>query len=279
MSHLPVIPVPEFVRRSPSPALAGLVRSLWYLRAPSGGDSERILPIPYVHVIVNLGEPYVVESHGGTRLDRRLDGPFIAGLQSTYLVNRNPRLIHHVGAELEPFAWRAFGASPFADDVRDATEALPALNAVADGARHLSPDGAIDLLEAALTDSLTGKAPSPVAVAAVLAIAADPSAPMSAIAAHVGVRASSLPDLFKRATGTTPKLHAEVYRFHRFLDAVAAGMPLPTWTQLVANTSYYDQPHFNRTFVRFAGVTPREYLAALGEDGRADPSFIASQSA
>ena len=76
----------------------------------------------------------------------------------------------------------------------------------------------------------------------------------------------------------TPKAHADVQRFHQFLRRLAEPGDLPTWTELVASSSYYDQPHFIRSFTRFAGVTPRAYVKALGDDGRAEPSFLATDA-
>ncbi len=279
MSDAEVFPS-VYVERRPSPALASVVRRLWYLSAPTRGTSERIPPIPYVHAIVNLGEPYEVVSHGTTPVGLTCAGAFISGLQSTYLVNRNPAHLHHVGAELEPFAWRAFGIKPFADEVRDAGPIMPALEVVAAAcAGEEDADAALDALDAALVGSLVGVAPNPVAVAVAREIANDPDAPISEIARRSGITPSSVAAAFRRSTGVTPKAHADVQRFFQFLSALAEPGKLPTWTELVARSSYYDQPHFIRSFTRFAGASPRAYVKALGDDGRAEPSFLATDGA
>lgn len=272
--------VPVYVERQPSPMLAGVVRRLWYLSAPSRGTTERILPIPYVHVIVNLGEPYEVVSHGETPVGLTCAGAFVSGLQSTYLVNRNPPHLHHVGAALEPFAWRAFGIEPFADEVRDAGPIMPALKAV--GSVHAGgadPEAALAALDAALVESLSGVEPDPLAVAVTREIANDPDAPIGEIARRSGITPSSVAAAFRRSTGVTPKAHLDVQRFFQFLSALAEPGELPTWTELVSRSSYYDQPHFIRSFTRFAGVSPRAYVKALGEAGRAEPSFLATDDA
>lgn len=271
-------PPPVYAEREPVEGLRGLVRRLWYLDAPTPGGVERILPIPYVHAIVNLGEPYEVLRRGDEPVGRAFPGAFVSGLQSAYLVNRNPERIRHVGAELEPFAWRALGMEPFADEVRPASGVLPALDGVRDDllaapSQHPA-ERALGLLEAALLAAAIGPAPDPVVVRVAGAIAADPDQRIGQVARRAGVRASSLAQRFRRATGTTPKAHADVHRLHRFLARLAAPGELPTWTEMVAETGYYDQPHFIRAFTRFAGVTPRAYLRALGEDGRAAPSFV-----
>jgi AraC-like DNA-binding protein len=72
----------------------------------------------------------------------------------------------------------------------------------------------------------------------------------------------------------TAKAHADVIRFHALLAELAQPGPLPTWTELVGRSSYYDQAHFIRAFARFTGYAPREYLRHLGEAGRAAPAFV-----
>ena len=268
---------PVYVEREPRAELAPLVTKLWFLDVPTRGPIEWILPIPRVHAIVNLGEPYAVLRSGDTELGMTLEAGFVAGLQRTYLVNRNPERLRHVGAELRPYAFASLGMEPFAAEVRPASRALPAL----DGVRAaLAPDAAPDECLAALEDALVAALAASGAIAdPTVARVADeidrrPDARVADVAAASGVSAGSLAQRFRRATGTTPKVYADTVRFHRFLTRLAEPGPLPTWTELIADTSYYDQPHFIRAFTRFAGLSPREYLRILGEEGRVEPSFL-----
>ncbi len=280
MTHVRGDAPPIYVDREPPTELAGIVRRLWFLSAPTRGAIERILPIPFVHVIVNLGQPYEVLSHGADPVGLECAGAFVSGLQSTYLVNRNPTHLHHVGAQLEPSAWRALGLAPFADEVRLAAALLPRVHDVA--TEHAGSDdaeAALGGLERALVDSLTGDAPDPLATAVARAIESEPDTPIGDIARRVGITPSAVASAFRRATGVTPKAHADVHRFHQFLRVLAEPGELPTWTALVARSSYYDQPHFIRSFTRFAGVSPRAYVKALGHEGRAEPSFLATDEA
>ncbi len=266
-----------YVERTPASALVGLVRRLWFLSAHTPGGSERILPIPWVHAIVNLGDPYRVERQGDRIVGQQFDGAFVSGLQRSFLINSNPPHLYHVGAALEPWAWRAFGAEPYTDDVRDAAAVLPGLAQVRGVARAAaSPEAALDALEAALLESLTGAGVDTVVVATARDIEDNPAQRVGDIADHVGVSRSALAPRFKRATGINPKQFADLHRFHEFLSMIAE--PGRTWTDLISRSSYYDQPHFIRTFTKFTGLTPRKYLRALGEDGRAAPSFVAHQT-
>jgi AraC-like DNA-binding protein len=267
--------LPVYLERPPSNELAGLVRRFWFLSAHTAGGIERILPIPWVHVIVNLGEPYVVERQGDRVVGRRFDSAFVSGLQRSYLLNTNPEHLFHVGAALEPFAWRVFGAEPFIDDVRDAAEVWPALGQMREAlGPSPSPEQALDVLEAALIESLTGTELDALVVATSRAIEANPATRIGTIAHKVGLSSSALAPRFKRATGINPKQFADLHRFQEFLGLLATPGPLPTWTDLIAQSHYYDQPHFIRTFSRLTGLTPRRYLRALGEQGRASPAFV-----
>ena len=95
---------------------------------------ERIVPIPAVHLIVNLGEPYRVVARGRAPVDTVITGAFVSGVQLDYLLNENPPLIHHVGAELAPWALPAFGIDPVrvAERVVEAEELFPGVGEVTD---------------------------------------------------------------------------------------------------------------------------------------------------
>jgi len=60
---------PEYFERKPSGALVTIAERLWCSRARSLPQFERGLPLPFVHLILNLSEPYTV---------RQLDGVSVA---------------------------------------------------------------------------------------------------------------------------------------------------------------------------------------------------------
>ena len=81
----------------PAPAgLEGIVSRLWLLETVPERRFEKILPLPSVHVILNLSEPYrLFDSAGQSTL---VSDAFVSGIQSEYLVIESPAVIHHVGA-------------------------------------------------------------------------------------------------------------------------------------------------------------------------------------
>lgn len=268
----------EFVELPPSPELSHLLTRLWYLQGPSPLRFERIVPMPFVHLIVNLGEPYRVVRRGDDPVDETMHGSFISGLQSRYLVNENPAVLHHVGAELQPYALAAMTTTPMsqlADRVVDAEAALPGIGAVRERlGRHPLPVEAISTLESALRSRLAGAEPSPTVEAAIALLAANPERTIGGVAAELGVSHKTLIGRFVKSAGVTPKSYADVHRFHRFLGELPRTGELPAWSELVARAGYYDQPHFIRVFSKFTGMTPRAWFDIVREHGRDYPSFV-----
>jgi AraC-like DNA-binding protein len=269
-----------YVERRPTGSLRDAVVRLWYLRMPSPQRFEQIVPLPSVHLVVNLSEPYRVIRRGRTTVDEPHPGAFLSGLQAEYLVNENPAELHHVGAELTPWALPVFGADApeAAGRVTDAELAFPGISRLRDRllATAAAPDAALDDLVGFLAAQRpSGSPPDPRVVEAVDALLASPETPISDLVASSGVGHTRFLELFRRDCGTTPKRFAEVCRHHRFLTELPADGPLPSWTELIASRGYYDQPHFIREFRRFTGMTPSAYLDRRRRFGSDDPSFLA----
>ena len=137
----------------------------------------------------------------------------------------------------------------------------------------LPPAAALDELERFLTALRHGE-PDPLVVAACRAVDADTDVEIADLARSLGIGHTTLIARFRRSCGITPKAYADVVRFHRFLTGLPLDGPMPTWTELVASTSWYDQSHFIHTFKRFTGFTPARYLEIVGARGRDYASFV-----
>lgn len=244
-----------------------MVTRMWWLRMPSPERFERIVPIPAVHLIVNLGEPYRVVARGRAPVDTVITGAFVSGVQLDYLLNENPPLIHHVGAELASWALPAFGIDPVrvAERVVEAEELFPGVGEVT----------TLDGLEGYLLSRLApGWRADHRILDSVASMLEHPERPMSALAADAGLTPKGFIALFRRHCGVTPKRFAEVCRHHAFLQRLPLEGPLPSWTELLAHGAYYDQPAFIREFRRFTGMTPTAFLEHRRRYGAADPSFL-----
>ena len=129
---------------------------------------------------------------------------------------------------------------------------------------QLRPVRGLDPQIAQAVSSLQRSAPALQAAARLDAIVADEDDDDPRIAALARASGRSHRHFiagFRDLAGLAPKRYARVLRFKRLLAALAA-TPRPQWAQLAVDTGYFDQSHLIREFRRFAGVSPREYLAA-----------------
>lgn len=265
------------------PAPAGLEESvarIWFLEAPRLRRFEKILPLPYAHLIVNLSEPYAIYDRAGTATP--VEDAFLSGIQSEYLVIESPPLIRHVGIELRPAGVHAVSgvaATELAGRVSDARAVVPGVGAFVSALQRelrngVAADGALDLATDFLTDLCATTSPDGVVVAALNAIHRDPSAPIGEIARHAGTSERTLSTRFRTATGVTPKAYAQLWRFHRFVNELAETPGRPDWAGLAAESGYYDQPHVIRAFRRFSGWTPTVYRERVAEFGPDAAHFV-----
>lgn len=260
--------------RAAPAGLAGIATRLWYLDAVPERRFEKILPMPFVHLIVDLSDGYRIHGQAGPIA---VADAFVSGLQSAWLVIEPPARIRHVGVELTPAGLHALAptaAAASAGAVLDARAVLGATTeALVARLRTLAPAAAIAALADALQAARVGD-PDPLVTEVLAALTAEPERPVAAIAAQAGVSQRTLIARFRAVTGTTPKQHAQVLRFHGFIGRVhAAGGP-PDWAELAVAGGYYDQPHVIRAFRRFSGWTPAEYHRLVAEHGPDAALFV-----
>ncbi len=260
---------PDFRAHPVPPALAGAVRSIWSLRAIPARRFERILPQPAAHIIVNLSDPYRVVRRGERITDDVVAGVFVSVLQREHIVSENPGEVWNCVAELSPYGAGAFVDRPMPElaGLVTTAEVIPGSGrwrAALRAAREGAVETFADQLVAAFRP---GWRPDELASAACRLLDADPDLPIARLAADLGVRHGRLLAAFRSACGVTPKAYADLVRFHRFVTAIPIGDEAPRWSELAVTHGYFDQPHFIRSFRRFVGCTPTQYLTAVREHG------------
>lgn len=272
----------RFVPHPVPPSLQPWVTALWWQHGPGVRRFEKVFPMQAVHLIVPFEGPYRVVSRGGAAVGDSLEVPFVSGIQTRWLVNENPAVIANMGAEFTPLGIAAFTAAPpveLTDRVRAAEPVLPGageLMAFADAEPGAALAGLQHFLEERLRPGFTA---SESALAAWQRILDEPDTPIAEIAAGSGVSHKTLIAAFRRHCGLTPKVFADLCRFRAFIDALPVTGQMPRWSELVAGTGYYDQPHFVRAFRRFTGFTPSGYLEALREFGPGARWFVPMEQA
>jgi len=86
---------------------------------------------------------------------------------------------------------------------------------------------------------------------------------VGAVAAEAGLSRRRFIGVFAEHVGFTPKLYLRVRRFQSVLKRVFGATGVD-WSEVAYLSGYADQPHFNRDFKSFSGLTPSQYLARRG---------------
>ena len=260
----------------PAPeGLAAAITRIWFLEASPPRRYEKILPMPFAHLIVNLSDPYRTYDRAGA--GSLVPEAFVSGLQSEYLVIESPTHIRHLGVEFTPTGLAVF-APNFAGATSDRVQAAANLfDGVSPFAARVRTAGYVGDPLVALDrylNELPHHPADPLPMAAVALIHADTERPIGDLAAELGVSHDALVDRFRRSTGTTPKRHARIVRFHRFIDAAHVSGGTPDWAALAVTAGYYDQPHVIREFRAFSGWTPAQYYRLSAQHGADAAHFV-----
>ena len=267
-----------FEEQPPPPGYQRLITRLWYLDAPPNARYEKILPLPLVHLIVNLSDPYrLIEADGRSTV---VDGAFVAGLRTHYLISELPSRLRHVAAEFTPAGLDALttalgtgrAGALAGGRVLPAGRLLPGADRLAARLGSLAPEAAV----ATITEFLCSGSPpatDPVAVAATDTLRRDPDTAIEGLARQLGISRRTLSARFRQASGLAPKSYALICRFHRLVAAAQLGDP-PDWAALAAASGFYDQPQVIRAFRRFSGWTPAEHHRRIADFGPAEAYFV-----
>lgn len=263
----------------PPSGLQPFVTGMWFIRAEPKAKYEKILPGPSAHLILNLSDPYrlITPSEGGNRTTEVSAG-FYAGLQRSYLISENPERIFNIGARLTPYGLAAFTSRPPSDiqgRVVDAESVFPGFAALRPQLRHAGPDEAFAALGSFLASRLRGGYRADARTRGVVETLQERDVEIAAVAAENGVSSSTLERIMLRDCGVNAKTYSDVCRFYRFANAAAA-MPQGSvpGRELMQLADYYDQPHLIRTFKRFSGFTPTEYLRVVQSYGAEYATFV-----
>ncbi len=261
------------LRRPPPAALAPYVRCLWYADGTGAVDGalgeageaasrrERALPTGATDLVVRLSDAPI---HVYESLDDRVGASFgsavLAGARSRYHVRDTTFPSRAVGVHFRPGGAAALLGIPAHLLAGRHTALADLWGARAAALRDAlldapTPDAALDRLEAALPGPARPLHP---AVVHALARLARGGVAIATVRDETGYSDRRFIELFHRAVGLTPKVYARIRRFQAVLARVATGLPTG-WADIALGGGYYDQPHLNREFQAFAGISPGEY--------------------
>jgi AraC-like DNA-binding protein len=254
--------------RCPGPPLAGLVDRLWYFSGYSAPHArERALPTGTIELVINLrDDPMRIFRDETDVTGQQFRDAVVCGPQSGYFVLDTSSPATVVGVHFRPGGASAFLGVP-ATECTDRHVALEDLWG-AWAARTIrdrllaatNPEALFDILEHALLARLMRPLLLHPAVAHGLRqLTTRPAvARIGDVQAETGYSAKRFIELFAGAVGLTPKLYCRIQRFQSVIARADLRGPIE-WAAVAADGGFYDQPHLNREFRAFAGVTPAQY--------------------
>jgi AraC-like DNA-binding protein len=255
------------ILRTPSPALAPFVASLWHYE--DAGElahaRERILPDGTMQLLVNLHEDELRSYHGADLAhERRTRGATIAGIHAGHFAIDTAEQRSIVGISFRPGGAFPFFAPP-ADALRETDVELDQVWG-REGAllrerllEQPTPAARLAALEATLlARAVRPLTPDPALQIAIAALERD--VPVATVGERLGLSPRRLIAAFTAQVGMTPKRFARVRRFQRVLTTLATEHPAP-WAELALQCGYFDQAHLIHEFRSFSGLHPTAYAA------------------
>jgi AraC-like DNA-binding protein len=258
----------------PHPRLRPYVRTCWTLSGQGGEMAPQpVLPDGCTELIIHRAQPFWRHLAGGIseRQSRRL---FVGQMLSPVVLTPD------ADAEIIAFRFEPFGAhvligtpqADTADQIVDAdalgetwlsraTAAAEAADSTAEALRF------IGCALIARLDRRRAAADVRVVSATQALIVSGGRLSIERTARRAGTSARQLERLFQEQIGTTPKRFARVLRFQGAASEIIGdndGKPAPL-AEISAASGYFDQAHMIRDFVTFAGTTPGQFAAKLGE--------------
>ncbi len=247
------------------------IDSFWYWEGdPLPHQKELIMATASMGLLVNLDEDELRHYDGdGFSVVHRSRGIAISGASIQHFA------IDALQRKIMGVQFKAGGAYPFfapsARLLRNAHIALEDIWGMDAERLHqqLVEAPTVEVKFRTLADWLLARMPRPLqhhpAVALALArFNCAPDARVEAVASASGLSRRRFIDVFVEEVGFTPKRYLRLLRFKRILDRVY-GASSADWTEIAHLNGYADQPHFNREFKEFSGLTPSQYLARPGQ--------------
>jgi AraC-like DNA-binding protein len=256
----------ELARMRPADALIGSIASYTdYWEVTGGFRSRREMPGIEPVFIVNLGEPIEIVGGDGQATVVRTGEGFAGATHTRSAMSRSAGAQRGVHVHMSLLTMRRLFGTP----LHQLTDRAVLLADLAPWTRGLTdelagattPDQRANVMDRHLTERLEQAHDEDSAVArAVTTLAHRPDLQIEDLARDLGWSRKRLSLRVREATGVGPRLFRRLARFGRLIARLQR-REAADWAQLALDCGWFDQPHMQRDFREFAGVTPREFLA------------------
>jgi AraC-like DNA-binding protein len=253
------------------PHLRGVVERIWLFEGLTASPRERVFPDGTLEIIVQIDGRY----RDIRPVDELTPRVCVTGVRTGPAIIEAPAGVSRVlGIRLHPLGATMLFRAPLVEfvdltvDLRDAigiagTELADVCEAAA--TPHACLVAVADWLARRLA-----RAPAPdptIAWVCGRIVESRGTARIAHLRERIGWSKAKLAEAFRARVGVTPKRLARVHRFHTALRNL--GRRRDSLAGIAWAAGYSDQSHMNADFRAFAGMTPREYLAAARYPGSA----------
>lgn len=255
-----------YKRHVPCPPLNDYIEELFYVEGPLPYLQSKILTMPSLHLIVNLGGAFRIRKSNQDESFVVCTDGWWGGLWSSYHIIDFPLDIQFFGVQFKPSGAYPFLRRPLSeiyDQVVPADALWGPYIAEMRERLYAAPNvqTAFALLEQLLLARLC-EAPHGLELVqyAIKEIARHHGTlSIRALSEQIGISQNYLGMQFKRMVGLPPKQLVRFYRIAYVLSLIHRTQ-LINWTTIAHQSGFYDQSHFNKDFLAFTGHNPTDYL-------------------
>jgi AraC-like DNA-binding protein len=256
----------DIIIHMPPPPLNVYIKCMWYASGVSHLSRFKMLPMPSLHLMVNLGDSFQVYAPNQSHPFATCSESWFIGLWNSYHFMDTPRTVDVLNVTFKPGGAYPFLSLPLAELHNEFVSLDAIWGRFAGEVRErlydcLTIASRFALMERLLLARLCDVPAGLSSVQYAVAEIAQRHGALSirSLSDDTSISQKHLITLFRRMVGTTPKELARLYRFHHALRVIDLAQPVD-WTRVAHECLYYDQSHFNRDFEAFTGHNPGDYL-------------------
>jgi AraC-like DNA-binding protein len=245
----------------PTYKLRNIVDSFFEIKGKPLYKTHRILPRGTSEILFNFGDNIRGSSvlHDNITCKHYL----CSGVRTAYFDSTPAGFINIVGIRFTIGGWdKLFRVPP--DEMKNEDQNLEFILPKKEAETLLeklfyskNSIGRFLLLEKWITKKLSDQA-LPIKTEISDLILQNPFYSLKEIEKYSGYSRQYLHRIFKSKTGLSPKEYQQIRRFSKAIEIIERSKL--KWTDIVYEMNYFDQSHFVKSFKKFSGFSPAEYL-------------------